>query len=533
MCKERAGEVGFTLVELTVTIAVIGIVVIAFFSLFTSLLSSTVIAKQEAIAVTLATNQMEYLRSLPYEDLAVQGGSIYATNLLPATKTQTVDGINFTTTTSISYVDDAYDGCGSYPNQTLKQTYCRNYPPPSGAPATDLNPADYKIAHVSVVNSHNTSDVLSSEDTQIAPSVAETASTTGALFVTVTDGSGNPVSGATVSVSDSTVTPAVNVADSTDENGVAIFYDLPPDTGTDYVISATAPNYSSLSTIAAAGSLQPTYANQKILSQQSSAVTLVLAPEGSNSLLVQTTDTSGNPLSGVKVYAKGGYKKYTSTTDYSYYFDNYYSNYDSGTVSDTRSTTDSNGYTTLSNLPPVNNYLFCNSDATSAATSPSTTTNCAAGATKYYLAAAVPYGGNNSLMPIVVPPDPVSSPPTTTFSYSGNSYLQEVQLMLTTSSTSPRVYAMNPYDVSLGANPGLSSFPIVINGYNLTSATATLSEGGNTYNGTGCSTSKTQMTCNFNISSISVGTAQLSVTNSSGTLTLAVSPQLGGFDVNP
>jgi prepilin-type N-terminal cleavage/methylation domain-containing protein len=528
MRGRRAGEAGFTLVELSVTVFVIGIVVVSFFGLFISLIRSTIIAKREAVAVTLATNQMEYLKSLPYDSLAVQGGSIYATSLLPATKTQTVDGVRFTTTTSIGYVDDAYDGCGSYPTQALKQTYCRNYPPPSGAPATDLNPADYKIIHVGVTD--NTGANLSSEDTEVSARVSETASTTGALFVTVTDASGNPVSGATVNVTDSTVTPAVNVSDSTDSNGVAIFYDLPPDTGTDYVISASESNYSSLTTIAASGSLQPTYASQKILSQQSSSVTLVIAPQGANSLLVQTTDVSGNPLTGVKVYAKGGYKKYTSATDYSYYYDNYYSNYNSGTVSDSRPTTDASGYTTLSNLAPVGNYLFCNSDAASAGSS---TTNCAVGATKYYLAAAVPYGGDNSLMPIEVPTYSAASPPTTTFSYGGSNYLQEVQLLLTTSSSFPRVYGMNPYDLSLATASNLASFPIVITGYNLSSASVKLTMGGTTYSGTGCAGTATKLTCNFDLTGIVVGTAQLSVTNGSGTLNLPYSPQLGGFNVTP
>jgi len=529
MCKERAGEEGFTLVELTVTILVIGMMVIAFFDLFDSLIQSTIDAKLHAIAITLATNQMEYLHSLPYDSLAVQGGSIYSTEgYLPATSTQTVDGTKYTITTKIAYVDDAYAGCGSYPSLQLEEEYCRNYPPPSGTP-TDPNPADYKIVDVGVTGP--TGIQLADEDTEVASRVSETANGTGALFVTVTDASGNPVSGATVSVVDNSLSPAVSVGSVTGNNGVAVFYDLPQDTNSNYVISASESGYSSLSTIPASGSLQATYANQKILSQQSSSVTLVIAPEGSNSLLVQTTDASGNPLSGVKVYAKGGYKKYTSTTDYSYYFDNYYSNYDSGTVNDTRPTTDANGYATILNLPPVNKYLFCNSDATTATTSPSSTTNCAVGSTKYYLAAAVPYGGSNSLSPIAVPTYNASSPPTTTYSYNSNSYLQEVQLMLTTSSTFPRVYSMDPYALSLSGTTNLSSVPIVISGYNLSSASAKLTLNGTTYTGTGCSTSTTQLTCDFNLSSIPTGTAQLSVTNSSGTLTLPYSPQLGGLNV--
>src|SRR5690606_5494020 len=135
--------------------------------------------------------------------------------------------------------------------------YCRNYPPPSGSPNPDANPQDYKIAHVTVTDV--TGKRLAQVDTQISSRVSETASTTGALFVTVLDESGNPLSGATVTVTNSTVTPNVNLSDSTDNNGIAIFYGLPPDTnGNDYQVAASKSGYSSLSTIEPFGSLQPT-----------------------------------------------------------------------------------------------------------------------------------------------------------------------------------------------------------------------------------------------------------------------------------
>lgn len=512
MCKQRPDEAGFTLVELTVTVVVIGIVVISLFGLFVSLVRSTIIAKRRDVALTVATNQMEYLKSLSYDSLAVQGGSIYATSLLPATLAQKINGVTYTATTSIGYADDAYDGCGSYPTQALKQTYCRNYPPPAGAPATDLNPADYKILHVSVTD--NTGSTLASVDTEIAARVSETANTTGALFVTVLDGSGAPLSGATVSVQNTLVNPSVNVADSTDSNGVAIFYGLPPDSTNDYVIYAGHPNYSSLSTIAAAGALQPTYPNQKILSQQASGVTLNLLPMSSDSLVVETTDLNGNPLPNVKVYAKGGYKKYTATSDTAYYFDNL-------SPADTRPTTDASGLAAISDLVPTNSYIFCG-DAGD--------TGCKVGSTTYYLAAAVPYGGSTSLTPITVPTYSTANLPTTTYPYNGTNYLQKVRLMLTTNVSFPRVFTMSPYQLSLGSAPDLTSVLITITGNNLSAASAQLTQGANTYNGTGCSKTATQLQCSYDLTGISLGTAQLSVTNGAGTLTLPVTP-MGGFNV--
>ena len=273
-----ASQRGFTLVELMVSLIVLAIVSLSLTALFTALVNSAAVAKQKAVASALATNQMEYLKSLPYDSLAVAGGSIYATSPIPASISETVNGVKYTVKTSISYVDDAYDGCGSYPTQALKQTYCRNYPPPTGAPALDTNPADYKVADVTVYSPGGSQ--LAEVDTEISARVAETSSATGALFVTVIDNNGDPVTGALVNVTNSKVGP-VNVSDNTDQNGVAIFYDLPPDTTAyDYVVTASATGYSTLTTIAPSGSLQPTYSSQKIFSQQSSSVTLTLNFKG-------------------------------------------------------------------------------------------------------------------------------------------------------------------------------------------------------------------------------------------------------------
>lgn len=513
---------GYTLVELVISMTVLAIVALSILSLFTTLANSAAVTKRKAIASTLATNQMEYLKSLPYDNLAVAGGSIYSSNPLPASFTKVYNGTTYTIKTSINYVDDAYDGCGSYPSLPLKQLYCRNYPPPSGAPATDTNPADYKIIHVSVYAP--TTSLLADVDTQVSARVAETASTTGALFVTVVDNTGAPVSGATAQVTNSTVNPNVNLTDSTDSNGVAIFYGLPPDTsGYDYTITASKAGYSTLSTLPPSGSLQPTYPSQQILTQQSSSVTLTIKPQGSDSLLVETTNTSGAVLGNVKVYIKGGYKKYTSTSNTAYYFDN-------TTPPDSRPTTGSDGLVGVSNLVP-GDYIFCGDTGT---------TSCQVGGTTYYLAAAVPYTGTNALNPITVPTYSAASPPTTTFNYNGTSYYQKVRLMLTTNSSFPRVYSLSPDDASQAA--GLSSFAFIIKGANLPcsgspgscATTVKFLQGASTFtaactgNGTGV-----QLSCTVDLSGAASGMTQLQVSNSGNTLTLPVSPPIGGINVTP
>lgn len=515
---------GYTLVELIISLTVLTFVALAILNLFTTLASSAAITKRKAIASTLATNQMEYLKSLPYDSLAVAGGSIYSASPLPNTTTKVYNGVTYTIKTSINYVDDAFDGCASYPTLALKMLYCRNYPPPATAPATDTNPGDYKIVHVSVYAP--ATSLLAEVDTQVSARVAETASTTGALFVTVIDDTGTPVPGATIQVTNNTISPNINVSDTSDSNGVAIFYGLPPDTsGYSYVVTASKSGYSTLTTIAPPnGSLQPTYPSQQILTQQSSSVTMVIKPQGPNSIVLEAVNTSGSPLGNTRIYMKGGYKSYTSSSNTVYYYDNM-------SPSDTRPTTDGNGLAAVSNLVP-GNYIFCGDAGT---------TGCGTSSgTNYYLAAAVPYTGDNSLQPINVPTYVASSPPSTTFTYSGNNYYQKVRLILTTNPNFPRIFGLTPDEASQGA--GLSSFGFTLTGRNVpcgnnpgSCATSVVFKQGASTFAAACTgdPSNDILNCTVDLSSAAQGNLTLEITTSSGTLSLPGTPLLGGMNVTP
>ena len=513
--SDDSNQSGFTLVELVIGITVLSIVAISFFGLFTSLVRSSVVAKRKAVANSLATNQIEYLKSLPYDNLAVSGGSIIATSYLPSTFVTKIDGFSYTTVTSINYVDDAFDGC-------LVLAVCRNTPVPASVTVPDNNPADYKITHVSVRNSSG--NVLSYVDTQISSRVAETSSTTGALIVTVIGDNGDPVQGATVSVSDTTLTPNVNVSDSTDSNGIAIFYNLPPDTNAfDYHITAAKSSYSSLTTIIPSGTLTPTYSSQKIFSQQSSSVTITIKPQGQYSIVLEAQNTAGSALANLRIYAKGGYKRYTDTTNTAYYFDNV-------TPSDTRPTTDAGGLASLQNLVP-GSYYFCGDSGAS---------SCSIGGTTYYLVAAVPYAGNTPYSPINVPSYVSSSPPSPLFNYLANDYYQKTRLILSTSSSHPRISSLSTYEVSLSTST-LASFGFDIQGTNLScssipsscATTVRVTQGANIYTASCTGTTGTILDCDVDLTGISAGATILSISNTGGTYTSPSGLNLGSLYVIP
>lgn len=516
---ESRGQSGFTLVELVISLTVLAMVSVSLLGLFTTLVRSAVQMKRRSVGLTLATNQMEYLRGLPYNNLAVQGGSIVATNPLPSTTTQTIDNYDYTVKTSVNYLDDAFDGCGNYPNQTLKETYCRNYGFTNNG-VLDQNPADYKSVNVKVLDTSG--GILSEIDTQIAARVAETNNSTGGMFITVLDDNGDPLQGATVQVVNTTTSPGVNVSDTTDQNGNAVFYSLPPDPlNYDYAITASLTGYSTLATIVPSGSLQPNYSNQRVITQQSSLLTMNLRPQGVNSLAIEATDTAGNPLNNLKLYLKGGYKKYNSVTDTSYY-------YDTMTPTDTRVTTDASGLAAVTNLVPGDYYFCGNAGATS----------CTIGGTTYYLAAAIPYGGVQSFGPLNVPTYVASSPPPT-FNVNGTEYLQKVRLMLTTSSTFPRVSTVNPDSASLSTST-MTALNFAITGVNLPcsanpascNTTVDVLQGASTFTASCTGPSGgTQLDCTVDMSTAVEGATQLRITANSQTLTIPSTLGLGGITI--
>lgn len=513
---------GFTLIELLVSSIVISILALSVLTAYVALNSTAIFAKQKIIGTELATNEIEYLKSLPYDSLAVAGGAIANPNPLPSTKTKTIDNMTYDMTISINYVDDAHDGCGPYPDIPTKNLLCRNLPSPVGAPATDLNPADYKIANVKVfVNGKKVSEL----DTQIAARVAETDSTTGALIVKVIDSSGNPVSGATVNLVNPTLSPSVNLNDSTDSNGIAIFYGLVPDTGNDYTITASKSGYSSLSTIKPSGSLSPNFPSQNIIVQQSSSVTLTINPKGQYSLTGESTDTNGNPLASMKLYIKGGSKKYSNSTDTSYYYDNMQ-------PTDNRITTDGSGQFAITNLDP-GSYIFCGDTGS---------TNCQIGTNPVrYLVAAVPYAGTSQIGEITVPAYDPASPPSPTFAFSGNEYIQKVRLYFSTNSSFPRISNITNTSASIAA--GTHTF--IISGENLPChasdpglcGTSVVVKNGSGNVGASCvyaDAISQDLSCTISTSGLSSGQSNITISSGGNTLDIPNGiGLLGGINVVP
>jgi type II secretory pathway pseudopilin PulG len=313
--KDR-GEDGFTLVETVLGLVVMTIMVAAVTQLFVSNLSTVTLGKARAISLSLANEQMEYLRDLPYQGVATLGGAIYPPGTIPDTQTVSRGGYTFTLKTEVTYVDDPYDGYITCPCSTG----------PAAGKSKDLNPADYKKAQVSVYLKSN-NKLVSQITSDFAGKAAETASNTGILSIKVIDASGQPIANANVHIVNTAPNPDVEITTTTDNLGAVVIPNLPPDSSNRYQVTASLAGYSSDYTEAdPAGAITAVELNPNVLVQQITSLTMAI--DRTSTLAVHVVDTSGAALTskaikitGAKVLEKNGStpSKYkydvTTTTD--------------------------------------------------------------------------------------------------------------------------------------------------------------------------------------------------------------------------
>lgn len=213
-------------VDVIVGTALMLIVFTALIGLLRTSLQVSQLAKTRSIATTVAESQMEYVRSLNYDSVGTVGGIPAGT--IPQYSTTTSNNIAFPVRTFIEYVDDPADGFG-------------------GSDSNGIT-TDYKRIKVSVTyfanNRTQTVDLISS----YAPPGLETTTNGGTLKVAVVNAAGTAVSGATVRIVNSVLSPTVDVTTFSDSLGIVFLPGAP--TSTEYQIYVSKTGYSSAQTYA-------------------------------------------------------------------------------------------------------------------------------------------------------------------------------------------------------------------------------------------------------------------------------------------
>ena len=189
---------GFTLVEGLMFLFIFALITLIFFQTFaygTALIQQS---KYRLGAIALANQKMEIVRSLDYDTigtlLGVPAGSISQDEDIQVNNTE------FHVHTFIRYVDDAFDGVlGGVPN--------------------DIVPNDYKRVRIEVSWGGRGDAEKVQLFSTFAPLGIEQPAGGGILSINILDSQGNGVSGATVSIVNGTVAPAVNLTTTTDASG--------------------------------------------------------------------------------------------------------------------------------------------------------------------------------------------------------------------------------------------------------------------------------------------------------------------------
>ncbi|HVW71656.1 MAG TPA: carboxypeptidase regulatory-like domain-containing protein, partial [Candidatus Paceibacterota bacterium] len=215
---------GMTLIDVLVGSAIALVFFLAVFQLLRASALISTLATETAAATSIANTQMEYIRSLDYDQVGTVGGIPAGT--IPQNATTTEDGIPYAVRTFIQYYDDPADGTG----------------------ASDSNgiTTDYKQVKVSVSFTTTTGVHTVTVDTNVAPQGIETTTGGGTLRVVAVDASGNPVAGATVTVYNPSTTPTVNLSTFTDSAGTALLGGAA--TSTNYQVTVTKAGYSTAKT---------------------------------------------------------------------------------------------------------------------------------------------------------------------------------------------------------------------------------------------------------------------------------------------
>ncbi|MBY0538425.1 carboxypeptidase-like regulatory domain-containing protein [Patescibacteria group bacterium] len=229
--NKKQPQSGFSLVEILIVSAVMLVVFGGLLISFRYSLELISHSRAKLTALTLANDNMEYIRSLSYNAVGTVSG--IPSGLIPQVSTTTLNGIMFTKRVLIDYVDDDADGLGVADSNGIT--------------------TDYKQAKVTLSWTLRgvTKEVFLVSN--IIPRSIETDVGGGTVRVNVFNDDTVPLPGADVRLINTTLVPNIDVTRSSDASGIALFGGAPA--GSDYEVIVTAPGYSTDRTIKATTTL--------------------------------------------------------------------------------------------------------------------------------------------------------------------------------------------------------------------------------------------------------------------------------------
>lgn len=277
--RKRQYRLGFTIIEIIISIAVLGVFFAAVTQLIQIILGTLGESRVRATALEISQMRMELIQNLPYEDVGTVGG-IPDGSLEPVELTER-NGLTYTVTTSVQYIDDPYDGL---------------------SPADAIN-TDYKRVRVETSwEGAYRSRVPVTLVSQISPRDTEIDVPGGTLNIRVFNASGIPVSNATVTIDNTDVNPEIHVTTLSDGEGRISLPGSPPCTAC-YRIAATKTGYSTERTYGTDEVANPVLPHVTVIENDVSEVSLAIDEVGR--IVVSSYNTSSQPIANLIFTLKG------------------------------------------------------------------------------------------------------------------------------------------------------------------------------------------------------------------------------------
>ncbi len=272
---------GFSLIDVLVGTALLVIVMVGIFGAFQLLFRVLAQSQGRIVALSLANEQIEIIRNLPYQDIGTEGG--IPAGQLPQTREENINNRLYTIATEIIYIDNPFDGTSP----------------------DDETAADYKKGRIEVSwSEHNLNKSVVTIANFSPPNLeSEVGGGTLSLYVNNSQ-SGQSIANAQVEVINDQVEPAVYLMTTTDNNGWLSRPGLPPSEV--YEIRVSQAGYDEHRTYSASASFdpEPAYSHGQIIEGKKTTRYFIISKVSTINL--ETIDDQNEPLGYIPFTLKGG-----------------------------------------------------------------------------------------------------------------------------------------------------------------------------------------------------------------------------------
>jgi hypothetical protein len=257
------GSRGVTLIDTLVGSALMLVVFLGIGAAFELSLEVVTSNKARAGAIALGNERMEYLKSLTYPQIGVLGG-IPAGNV-PQLETVSLNGVEYTRRTFVSYADDPKDGLGGADQNGI---------------IADLKNIRVEVSWVSR-QGYRSVELIG----RVSPPGVETAVSGGTLTIIVVDAGDAPLSNAQIRIVNTSVSPNINITTFSGNDGTISFIGAPA--ASNYEITVTKSGYSTAQTYAATvANPNPTPRHLTVTNDQTTSSTFAIDVLGSKTIRV-------------------------------------------------------------------------------------------------------------------------------------------------------------------------------------------------------------------------------------------------------